>query len=300
MKIVLTGSSGLLGSDIALEALKQKQALIGLCRHPSKPFEIEADITKDGIAKIANLDFNCLIHTAAWRNPDECESDRDGTYLINVEAVKALAEIARKKNSLFVYISTDYVFSGENPPYSEESAPCPVNYYGETKLLGEKAVLQKIPNAVILRVPLLYGVNAGLAKSAALMTSLRALDSGKKWDMEDSIVRFPTYTGDAAKAVFFLIRKNAAGIYHFSGQDQTTRYKMTVEMAEIFEKKIVSIVRLDEPPPAEAKRPRNSQLSMNKILKMGLPPPIHFGKRLRLLKNEILRQYDDIKKNSKN
>ena len=132
------------------------------------------------------------------------------------------------------------------------------------------------------------------------MTSLRALDSEKDWNMEDSIVRFPTYTGDAARAVFFLIRKNAVGIYHFSGQDQTTRYRMTLEMAEIFKKKPAGIVRLDEPPPAEARRPRNSQLSMNKILTMGFHRPIHFGERLLSLKNEILKQYDEIKRNTKN
>ncbi len=283
MTILLTGSSGLLGSDIAVEARRRAVGFIGACRNTMNPEDISADIcTDEGIAKIASLPFDCIVHTAAWRNPDECEADKAYCRKINVEATAALAKIAKRKKAFFLHISTDYVFSGENPPYDEDSEPCPVNYYGETKAEAEE-IVRSLPAFTILRVPLLYGLGAGLAKSALLKSMVDALKSGRPWNMEDSIVRFPTYTGDVANAVFFLLEKNAAGIFHFSGQDKTSRYRMTLDFAEAVGLSAKNIVRLAEPPHSEARRPLNSQLSMRKILSMGFPPPLPFKERIKLL-----------------
>jgi dTDP-4-dehydrorhamnose reductase len=290
LKILITGASGLLGSDI-VHFSEQKSAqfpkIIKVCSKPSVGF-LQADLTTEtGIRKISESDWDILIHAAAWRSPDQCEKDNLGAHRLNAWATEQLASEAANRGAKIFYISTDYVFPGTNPPYKEDDIPSPVNYYGETKLQGEKAVLNLCGNSCILRIPLLYGIRAGLAKSDLLAGTLRALESEKPWPMEDSIVRYPTFTGDVAEAVFFLIEKNASGIFHFSGQDKTSRYRITETFAKVFVKSMKNIVRLEEAPKTEAARPHDSHLSINKILSMGFPLPMTFEERIILLKPEI-------------
>ncbi|MFA6293714.1 MAG: sugar nucleotide-binding protein, partial [Victivallales bacterium] len=87
----------------------------------------------------------------------------------------------------------------------------------------------------------------------------------------------------------FLLENNASGIYHFSGQDKTSRYRITATVARTFGKSMKNIVRLEEAPETEAIRPHDSHLCMDKILSLGLPSPMGFEERLRLLKPEIER-----------
>ncbi|HOK03947.1 MAG TPA: SDR family oxidoreductase [Victivallales bacterium] len=294
MKVLITGSTGLLGSEIKQKLISKNFIIIGIARSPKDNFEIKADLTNEkDILKIAELDFDCIIHTAAWRNPEQCEKDKNYCYKINVNATEALAKIARDKNAFFFHISTDYVFSGENPPYYEYSQPSPVNYYGETKAQAEEIVKQVSKN-IILRVPLLYGTAAGVKNSAVLQNMISALKSNREWPMEDSIVRFPTYTGDVAEVILFLINKRETGIFHFSGQDKTTRYKMTLDFAEVMEMNPKNIIRLPEPPPSEVRRPLNSQLSIEKILSKGFSLPLPFKERLKIMKKQILTEFKNL------
>jgi dTDP-4-dehydrorhamnose reductase len=290
LKTLITGASGLLGSDIVHSA-KQRHphtsAIIRVCSKPSSGF-LSADLTTDaGIRKIIESDWDTLIHTAAWRSPDQCDKDKSGAHRLNAWATEQIASEAANRGARMLYISTDYVFPGTNPPYGENDKPSPVNYYGESKLLGEKALLKLCGNSCILRVPLLYGIGGGLAKSDLLSGTLKALASEKPWPMEDSIVRYPTYTGDVAEAVFFLLEKNASGIFHFSGQDKTSRYKITETIAKIFGKTMKNIVRLKEAPKTEALRPHDSHLGMGKIISLGFPAPMPFEERIGSLKPEI-------------
>jgi len=300
LKILITGASGLLGSEISFLAGQIKSTAmvsslrisqtIRVSNHEDTGF-LDADITtEDGIKEICSSEWDTVIHSAAWRSPDQCEKNKSGAHRLNVWATEQIASEAAKRNARVLYISTDYVFPGTNPPYREDDKPSPVNYYGETKLMAEKAVLTLCKNATILRIPLLYGLAAGLKKSDLLFGTLKALDSAKPWPMEDSIIRYPTYTGDVANAVFFLLERNAPGIFHFSGQSRTTRYKLTAMFAEIFGKSMKNIVRLDKAPETEACRPHDSHLSMEKILSLGFPAPMPFEERIKLLKPEIIKE----------
>ena len=290
MKILITGASGLLGSDIVHSAGQKRPQIFKIIKVCSKssPGFLSADLaTEEGIRKISESDWDTLIHTAAWRSPDQCDKDKSGAHRLNAWATDQLASEAAKRSAKMLYISTDYVFPGTNPPYNENDSPSPVNYYGETKLEGEKAVLKFCTNSCILRIPLLYGIKGGLAKSDLLAGALKTFDSVKSSPIEDSIVRYPTYTGDVAEAVFFLLEKNASGIFHFSGQDKTSRYKITATIAKVFEKSMKNIIRQEEAPKTEAVRPHDPHLNIEKILSLGFPVPMGFEERLRLLKPEI-------------
>jgi len=271
MKAIVTGASGLLGSDICYSGGKRGLELIKLCRVPRNGFTACDITTKEGLRCIDSLEWDVIVHAAAMKNPDECEEKREETYKINVEATENLACIASAKKAKMFYISTDYVFPGDDPPYMEDSATCPINYYGETKLAGEKVVLEKCEDACVIRVPFLYGIRAGLKASAMLYSSLKALSSPEQWPMEDSLVRYPTYTGEVAEALMFLLEKDARGIYHFSGDDKLTRYGIVKVISEVTGMGMGSIEHLAFPPPTPARRPHDARLGTNKIKSLGLP-----------------------------
>lgn len=303
MKILITGASGMVGTEIALKA---ENAMSGGKQAP--PFEtlrisqvhrvsmsphencIPVDLTtKEGIKIVESLDFDVIIHSAAWRDPERCLKNQEGAIKLNYESTKKIAEIAATRKAYFIYISTDYVFPGTNPPYAEDTEPSPINHYGHTKLLGEKAVIETTANFAILRIPLQYGLAAGIERCPMLLTTLKALKSENKWPMDDYIVRYPTYSGDVADAVMLILAKLLKGIYHFSGQDKTTKYGMTLTIGKVLGMKTDNIVPFQNPPAGEEARPRDSHLSMDKILNEGLPPPIPFEERIRRLANLILR-----------
>jgi len=281
MKILLTGASGLLGTDIVHSAKGRDMGLQKLCLRP-RPGFVAVDLNSDeDCAKLEDLDWDCVVHTAANRNPDDCEKNPESCRSLNVDASRRLALLAAKRKADFLFISTDYVFPGTKPPYAEDSPTSPVNLYGESKLAAERLILESLPAACILRVPFLYGIRAGLEACPMLLSTIKALDSGAPWPMEDSLVRYPTYTGDVAEAVIFLLQKRASGIFHFSGEDKETRYTITQAVAECLGKDMRNIVRLESPPASATRRPPDAHLSMEKLLSMGFPHPPSFRAHLK-------------------
>jgi S-adenosylmethionine synthetase len=156
---------------------------------------------------------NVIVHCAANRFPDSCTANPEAARKINVESSRALAEAATSRGIFLIYISTDYVFSGKpgEAPYKPDSTPCPPNVYGQTKLEGEKAVLEvarktgATNKVVVLRVPVLYGSCDEPKDSAVnvLMSQLWAsqeLESGQpKIQVDDYALRFPTNTQDVGR-----------------------------------------------------------------------------------------------------
>ncbi|OGV33435.1 MAG: hypothetical protein A2020_07745 [Lentisphaerae bacterium GWF2_45_14] len=284
MKLLVTGSSGLLGSDIVYLAERRNISTVKVCLS-QRPGFISADITtEEGIKTIRNLEWDALVHTAAWRDPNVCEKDPDKAYSINGRATGLLASLAKERNAKFLYISTDYVFPGTNPPYREVDPVKPLNIYGKAKLAGEEAVRKISDHFLILRVPALYGIRAGLAASPLIDSTLKALDSGKDWDMEDTIIKYPTYTGDVADVVLFLLGKNASGTYQFSGQEKGTRYEMALAIAEATGKSSAKIRRMPAPPEADATRPIDAHLCMDKLIELGFDSTLpSFKERVRQL-----------------
>jgi S-adenosylmethionine synthetase len=147
---------------------------------------------------------------AANRFPDKCDSDPEGTRALNIEASRSLARAAAARDVFFIYISTDYVFPGieGDAPYEVTSSPKPPNLYGETKLDGEKAVLEEYKAAgkdgwaVVLRVPVLYG-EAESPKESAVNVLMDIVWKAQEKDanifMDHWALRYPTNTEDVGR-----------------------------------------------------------------------------------------------------
>ncbi len=287
MKLLISGAGGLLGSDVRHAAIAQGVPCIGLATS-SRDGLLACDITSGSdIAKLDSMEWNALVHTAAWRNPETCEKDPAGAMALNADATGKLAALAAKRSARFLYISTDYVFPGLKPPYAESDPTEPLNTYGQSKLAGEKAAFAAYPSACVLRIPFLYGWRAGLARCAMIDSSLAALKSPEPRGIDDSVVRYPTCTVDVAKAILFILNSKESGIFHFTASDKTTRYKIALLIAELLKIDASKIHALSEPPGKDAKRPMDAHLSMERLKSMGIENPPSFRSRMGICLREL-------------
>jgi dTDP-4-dehydrorhamnose reductase len=243
MKILLTGSNGLLGQHL-IKMLTEKNThdIIATGRGETRlPFETSAqynyfslDIT-DGIAV---NDFlwqhkpEVIIHAAAMTQPDPCELNPVECWNVNVTATRFLVSAAENINAKFIYISTDFVFDGISGPYKETDIPNPVNYYGSSKLAAEKTVMESALDWAIVRTVLVYGNILVGNRSNIISWVNENLENNKPIKVVSDQWRTPTYVEDLAKGVLLVIEKNAKGIYHISGGEGMSPYDMACAVAD--------------------------------------------------------------------
>lgn len=175
-----------------------------------------------------------VIHSGAMSKPDDCELNKDLAYKVNVEGTKYLLEQAKLCRSFFIFLSTDFVFSGEKGMYSEEDTPGPVNYYGKTKLQAEELINLYPFEWTIVRTVLVYG-DPRNSKQNILSGAVKSLKEGKELRIFDDQIRTPTYVEDIVEALCHLVKKRSTGIIHISGCDILTPYQMVVALAKYLE-----------------------------------------------------------------
>lgn len=300
MKILVTGAAGLLGSAICrtLEDNRSRLSLDGLIRQRLRDGDgyFSADLTRtEDWLRLAALEWDVMIHTAAVKDPERCESDPAGAVMLNVAATTFLADEAARRGAYFIYICTDYVFAGTQAPYDEAAHPGPVNYYGLTKRQGEQAVLTASDRFASLRVPILYGLSAGINNSGALAGLLRNILDRREQEIEDVIVRYPTWNGDVAAAVTLLLQHRAAGIFHCTAEERSTKYWMAADLARTLG------LPSDHLRPATAlsggaKRPLDAHLSWDRLKQLGFPGCRPYTGQIMTMREEIAAALADLKK----
>ena len=158
MKVIVTGASGLLGRSV-FKYFSQDKETIGLCFSRKQDPLISLDLTD--FQKVSDfLDDvhpDVIIHCAAEKRPDVAAKDPQKTKIMNADVTRHLAIESKKRNIILFYISSDYVFDGLNPPYEPSDTPNPLNLYGITNYQGEQVINEDYPQAIVLRVPVLYG-----------------------------------------------------------------------------------------------------------------------------------------------
>jgi len=279
-RVVITGASGLLGAAL-IETLADSFPLILLSHSSSREGMTAVDLASEGgIRAVAAMDWQAMVHCAAFRSPDYCEQHRQAALELNAKAPARLAATAAERGARFIHISTDYVFDGRHPPYGEEDNPNPVNYYGETKQQAEQAVAAANPSAVILRIPALYGVPPPPLRSPLLDEAVEVALCEKPTTRDNSLVRVPTYTGDVAAVVGFLLRNDCAGIVHAGAPRESTQYEWTRAVAALLGKDPSHILPRESDPTRKATRPHNAHLATDRLAALGGPVPAPFDKRL--------------------
>jgi dTDP-4-dehydrorhamnose reductase len=243
MKILLTGSNGMLGSYLAKKLSQSEHTTWATgkkeCRLPSHlllaNFTYQSmDVTlKDEVDQIvSSVKPDVIIHSAAMTQVDDCEQNKSLCYSINVDGTRNLLSAAEEINARFCLISTDFVFSGASGPYGENAPTGPVNYYGQTKELAEQLVMSSHLNWSIARTILLYGKADPSKRSNFIYWVKQNLEVGKNIKVVNDQIRTPTFIPDLANGIALIIEKNARGIFHLSGKDILTPYQMAILIAK--------------------------------------------------------------------
>ena len=241
MKILITGSNGLLGQkllhklrvDDSVELLATSKGDNRVSKKNGYTY-FDLDITnKEAVSQlIAAEKPSVVINTAALTNVDLCEQQKEACDDLNVNAVRYLVDACEKIDSHLIHISTDFIFDGEDGPYTEEDEPNPISYYGLSKLKSENIVKKSNCNWTILRTIIVFGVGENLSKSNIVLWAKGALEKGDPLNIIDDQFRAPTLAEDLADACILAAKKKAYGIFNASGKDIMSIYEIVERIAK--------------------------------------------------------------------
>ncbi len=257
MKYLITGGSGQLGYDIIRE-LKNRNRNDFLA-----PTGSEMDITNKKLVEdvILNYKPDVIFHCAAYTAVDKAEDDRDTCYEVNVNGTKNIVDAAKMVNAKVVYISTDYVFDGtKDGIYDVNDDTNPINYYGYTKLAGEKEV-EKLDDYLIVRISWVFGING----KNFIKTMLNLAESKDKLSVVCDQIGSPTYTEDLSKLLLDMVDNNKNGLFFATNEEYCSWYDFAKYIFEINNINIKLDKVLSEDYKTIAKRPMNSRLSKDKL-----------------------------------
>jgi dTDP-4-dehydrorhamnose reductase len=295
MKILITGSNGLLGQAITSIFTRESEFELVQTSVEEKayleyghPYQ-SLDITKkEDVKRIVDFYMpDVIINCAAYTEVDKCESERELSWRINVDGIKNLIIAARRINSKMVHYSTDYVFDGKNGPYTEESIPNPISFYGRGKLASENALITSDMNFVIIRTLVLYGIGNNVKPNFVLWL-IDKLRNNEPVNIVTDQISNVTMIDDLAFGTLKLIEKNLIGIYNIAGSDILSRFDFAMKVCDVFKlnKQLVNPIitaSLNQPAP----RPLKSGLTTYKMeSELGFRP-MDSLEGLRLLKVQL-------------
>ena len=274
--LLVTGASGFLGWNIC-QQVKSAWRIFGTF------YSHSVNIPGVTLAKIDLTIFNDLknlfretkpaavIHAAALSDPNFCQENHDASYRINTEAAINIAGFCSDLKIPCVFISSDLVFDGLNPPYSEEDEPSPINLYGEHKLMAELDMKKRCESVVICRMPLMFG-SSGATGSSFLQPLLRQMKFGIEVNLFVDEFRTPL-SGENAVEGLMIALERLPDLVHFGGLERISRYEFGKLVMEVFNFPNANLnpCRQQEIQMA-APRPRDVSLSNAKALHLGFQP----------------------------
>ena len=263
MKILITGSNGMLGHDL-ISVLNDNHDLI---LTTSKTLDITDE--KKVMDLISESKPDIVINSAAYTDVDGCETNQDLAFSVNGEGVGNLAKACSEVDSALVHISTDYVFDGSaRSPISEDGEIGPISIYGKSKLKGEQAILDNLDKFFIIRTAWLYGVNGKNFPK----TMLELAENHSEITVVYDEVGTPTYTPDLAEAISELIETDYYGIYHITNSGSCSWCEFARYIFEIAQKdvKVIPVTASEFARPAP--RPSYSVLDNKNWIENGFEP----------------------------
>lgn len=293
MKILITGSNGLLGQKIVKLCLKYGIQFLatskGENRNPDCPSSnyFALDITnKLEINGVFEAFYPThVIHTAAITNVDQCENDKDLCTDVNINATGYLFDVTQRFFAHFQFISTDFVFDGEKGMYQETDEVNPLSFYAKSKVEAENLLLKsEYKNWSILRTIIVFGEGNNLSRSNIVLWVKDSLSKAQNINVVNDQFRTPTWAEDLAWACLRVCEKSKTGIYHISGKDYNSMLGFAREVATFYkldESLIteISSASLNQP----AKRPPNTGFNLSKAEKELGYKPKSFSECLRLI-----------------
>ncbi len=303
-KVLITGSNGLLGQKLIYQLIGYPDFMVFATSRGEnrtlikKRYEyIPLDITDEKEIQ-ETFDYvqpDIVINAAAMTNVDACEDDKEGCWKLNVDAVQYLVNACEKHSAHFIHVSTDFIFDGVSGPYSEESEPNPLSYYGESKLAAEKIVKTSSCKWSIARTVLVYGVVDNMSRSNIVLWAKGALEAGKELKVVDDQYRTPTLAEDLAHGCILIAKSSAQGIYNITGDEYMCIIDLVKKVARYYQLdeslvKPISSSSLNQ----KAARPPKTRLLLDKAKKDLDYKPSSFEEGLSILDIQIYaRQHEE-------
>ncbi len=278
--ILVTGASGLLGSNFILTVKKKTNSkIVAISSNCETTFDIfkniQLDLTNEKTLKklFEELHPQWIVHFAAMTNVDWCEEHPAETERLNVWVPGELARIAKNIDANFIYMSSDSVFDGRRGMYTESDGTEPVNEYAKSKLAGERAILKNNSSSLIVRSNI-YGWNAKNNNSLAEWI-LNKLKEKEEVPGFTDVSFAPLLVNDLSNIIWLLMERNGQGVFHVNSADQCSKYDFARTTAKIFghSQSLVKpslAVNCD----FKARRPENTTLQSAKLEKyLGIKVP---------------------------
>lgn len=296
-RILVTGSNGLLGQKLTDLSLADKEIELiatstGPDRHPAKAGYVYEEL--DVLDKLrleelaAKYSPDAIIHTAAMTNVDACENNREKCYALNVDSVKYLVDICEKNDIQLVHLSTDFIFDGEDGPYTEDAEPNPLSYYGQTKLEAEQIIKGSNCRWTILRTIIVYGIVSDMSRSNIVLWAKAALEKAEPINVVNDQWRMPTLAEDLAECCLLAVKNNAQGIFNASGKDLMSILEIVQRVADYWnlDKSLIRPISADTLNQA-AKRPKKTGFILDKAIRVLGYRPHSFEEGIAIMEKQL-------------
>lgn len=272
----MTGASGFLGWHVC-QVAQAEWEVIGAYRENRTEISgekfLKADLTRrDQIESLlASVKPDAIVHLAANSDPNSCQRNPTDSRRINVEATRHIAELCQVREIPLAFASTDLVFDGLNPPYSESDPPSPVSCYGEQKVESEALLESIYPKAAICRLPLMFG-NAPPHATSFLQPFVNTLRERREVKLFTDEIRTPV-SGTTAAAGLLLALRSASGLIHLGGREEISRYDFGQLMVRVLDLPGDGLIpSRQEDVQMSAPRPPNVSLDSSQAFQMGYAP----------------------------
>lgn len=279
--ILVTGSTGQLGSDVVKELLKRGYSTLS-------PNRSEFNLCSEDSIRNYILNSNCeaIVHCAAYTQVDKAEDEKDLCIKINTTATKHIVKCAKILDIPMIYISTDYVFDGtKDGEYTENDETNPINIYGESKLAGEKYVQEILDKYYIVRTSWVFNING----KNFIETMLRLSKANNQLSIVNDQIGSPTYTKDLSRLLVDMLETSKYGLYHATNEGYCSWYEFANTIFKLANINIdIKAINSNEYA-SRAKRPMNSKLSKDKLIEYGFKPLPHWEDAL---KDYLIRRGD--------
>jgi dTDP-4-dehydrorhamnose reductase len=249
---------------MALRSRDRFQTALTYATHPYFVEGLETshlDITRNNDL-IQKFKPDYIVLTAAMTNVDRCEVDREEAWRTNALGPKNVASAAHEIGAKLIHVSTDYVFDGNDGMYKEDSQTSPINYYGESKLAGERFVQEICPDSVIARTSVLYGWNP--VRQNFVTWAVDEMKKGNSINIVNDQYTSPTFSSNLADLILAI--RDQTGIFHTCGSQRINRHDFAIEIARAFklDESLVNPIRSAQLR-WRARRPKDSSLNIAKV-----------------------------------
>jgi dTDP-4-dehydrorhamnose reductase len=275
-RLLITGASGFLGTHLCRTAA-DRYTVLGVSNKNKisvnnvKVLSVDLCDRKALKELFVQVKPDAVIHAAAMSAPNLCQQYPSESNKINVSASLHIAELCCQQAVPMAFVSTDLVFDGCKGNYSESDPVSPVSLYGEQKVNAEAGISDLLPNAVICRMPLMFGDVIGSSQSF-IQPMIYSFNTAVKQNLFTDEFRSPVSARSASQGILLALEKTT-GIIHLGGKERISRYDFGVMLAEIgnFDKRLI-VPKLQKEIKFTAPRPPDVSLNSSKAFSLGYSP----------------------------